>query len=692
MKNIPSRFAIACLFVCSALLQTNAQNTQTLFARPGLSIGAYHYNFFDGTWNTSLRYAGDTLLCGDTLLVFEWLSNTNTKVFFEIEGNKVYYRYPCNPGVVFYDFGLQVGETFDAPNGPMFTVIETGQKTLLNGDVRRHLVLTVNPAMPLYTIEWIEGIGDVTLGLLPFFADFEGYDQFVCARDSSGDLWFDASKAYLCDSLLCPVPFAHFSAAQSDDFTFQFENLSHNAQLFEWDFGDGHTSADFSPQHTYAAQGCYDVCLTIRSNCLTVPRKVCKPVNAGTERGWVELPFNGVPDGTTYLVDIEFSVPDTGWVISTKKVWKTTDGGQTWAEQSLPPNASGAAASLRSLFIANSQMGIIGAGGSAGDAKMYVTFNGGQTWLPRMVGTSVVQDAILQPSGQSFAIAQYNNLFHSLDFGQQWAEKAYPSGLGGLFHPLKLLPIQGDTLYLLGFIEPFGAQPFMPILLRSADAGDTWTYDVFTEFPLQQQGFFLDGQRGWLPGSEGYLLETADAGASWVEVEFNESSRAADISFASLEHGWAVGANGLILHTTDGGQTWVRENCGDLVALLRLTTPADSVAYAVNQAGKILKYCGGDCALIPTSEPPMPVESPLLSVSPNPASARVEIRLLSRESSIQPGDNVLLFNQLGQTKASAKSAGASVFLEVAHLPAGWYGLLLLRDGAPVAQGQFIVAH
>jgi len=56
-------------------------------------------------------------------------------------------------------------------------------------------------------------------------------------------------------------PAAGFSYAKSD-FTVDFTNTSKNATSYSWDFGDGSTSTEESPQHTYAAEGTYTVKLT----------------------------------------------------------------------------------------------------------------------------------------------------------------------------------------------------------------------------------------------------------------------------------------------------------------------------------------------------------------------------------------------------------------------------------------------
>lgn len=49
-----------------------------------------------------------------------------------------------------------------------------------------------------------------------------------------------------------------------EDLTVTFQNLSKNADTYAWDFGDGQTSTEANPVHTYAENGDYSVVLTAK--------------------------------------------------------------------------------------------------------------------------------------------------------------------------------------------------------------------------------------------------------------------------------------------------------------------------------------------------------------------------------------------------------------------------------------------
>ncbi|MBX2971596.1 MAG: PKD domain-containing protein [Flavobacteriales bacterium] len=65
----------------------------------------------------------------------------------------------------------------------------------------------------------------------------------------------------------CCNEVAAFTMERTGDFSWRFLDGSTGANSYAWDFGDGNTSTEQSPPHTYAGNGTYNVCLTITGDC-----------------------------------------------------------------------------------------------------------------------------------------------------------------------------------------------------------------------------------------------------------------------------------------------------------------------------------------------------------------------------------------------------------------------------------------
>lgn len=82
----------------------------------------------------------------------------------------------------------------------------------------------------------------------------------------------------------------------SDGLVAQFTDNSLLAETHTWDFGDGTTSTEQNPEHTFPAEGTYDVSLTI-TNIAGNPRTIVKPVPiGGVKAKFKAIVLNGTGD------------------------------------------------------------------------------------------------------------------------------------------------------------------------------------------------------------------------------------------------------------------------------------------------------------------------------------------------------------------------------------------------------------
>jgi|GEM_PF-5265827 len=98
--------------------------------------------------------------------------------------------------------------------------------------------------------------------------------------------------------ILEPVPAVASFDKEVDGLTVTLTNTSSDAVSYLWDFGDGNTSTDENPVHTYDDGGMYDICLSAFGACGS-ESEMCMMVDVWNE-GLVELTPSFLIDGSTF--------------------------------------------------------------------------------------------------------------------------------------------------------------------------------------------------------------------------------------------------------------------------------------------------------------------------------------------------------------------------------------------------------
>ena len=94
-----------------------------------------------------------------------------------------------------------------------------------------------------------------------------------------------------------PIASFQFEIDANDFSTVNFSNFSQNADTYAWDFGDGNSSTDEDPTHTYAAEGTYTVTLTASNSSgtsatfsdsftITDPNSAALALTGATSKTW----------------------------------------------------------------------------------------------------------------------------------------------------------------------------------------------------------------------------------------------------------------------------------------------------------------------------------------------------------------------------------------------------------------------
>jgi photosystem II stability/assembly factor-like uncharacterized protein len=236
-------------------------------------------------------------------------------------------------------------------------------------------------------------------------------------------------------------------------------------------------------------------------------RRLLKSVNGGAS--WFETGPRSGPDRLAIsAVTVDPARASRVYVVASSGVWRSTDRGASWKPTGSSPRVIGR------LIAASQPAGTVFAVTDTGLSK---SSDAGETWrsLPTPGETQTV--GLFAVVSQRLYASFGESLFRSTDGGATW-RPALPRTIGGSASSLAVSPRAPRTLWL----GTAGG------LLRSTDAGDTWT----------------------ATGLGQPVAAVAIAASSPGTV------------YAGLQKAWSDADVGGISVTTNGGGTWTRRNRG----------------------------------------------------------------------------------------------------------------------------------
>jgi len=262
---------------------------------------------------------------------------------------------------------------------------------------------------------------------------------------------------------------------------------------------------------------------------------------------WAPISVPGY--GTEPLYQITFFNTQLGFISGNssdiwKDVYRTVDGGATWQQVSDFPLGG----SWREMDFVSSSVAFLGANGGLAKSS-----DGGVTWslesaypdCPIIYGMDF-RDSLVGLAGGYQESSQQDGIFKTTDGGKTWTQRHTGSANSVVF------------LTSTVALADFGTR-----ILRSTDAGDTW-------FPVGNVPTGL-GSMARLSSTSvagvsnnGDVWLSTDGGFTWTRrfVGIGDLPASWNIKFFDAQTGHVVGQGGTILRTTDGGLSWTVMNRG----------------------------------------------------------------------------------------------------------------------------------
>jgi hypothetical protein len=263
------------------------------------------------------------------------------------------------------------------------------------------------------------------------------------------------------------------------------------------------------------------------------------------------------------ITDLAFPSATVGYAAAELgRVWKTTDGGETWTvimDLGFPYYWYGVDA------LSENDVVVSGFDNSTFRGLLRWSHDGGQTWDPEVVLTTDgwstrvrFADALDGLVLDLLSLSQPNAAHYTTNGGQtadDWTQVT-PDPAGGWF---------GNQF---SFLPNLRARASGITYCDSVNGGASWSCRPSIDQIFDGPTFFLDDSSGWVGGGSispevrGWVHHTTDGGVTWSERVLEASWPIRSLLFLTPEIGWAAGGNGSsgvggIYFSQDGGQTWV---------------------------------------------------------------------------------------------------------------------------------------
>ena len=315
------------------------------------------------------------------------------------------------------------------------------------------------------------------------------------------------------------------------------------------------------------------------------------------------------------ITSTSFVNEDFGFATAQNEIYRTEDGGDTWAQVLL----SNTTTIYEDIFTINDSTVIaVGRDFISLEGVIISSSDSGNTWNNRFVNVSANLRSVFFISDEiGYACGSNGTILKSSDGGIVWMELE-----SGTTNILTSVFFVNDSI---GFVV--GGSPGEGEIFKTENAGDSWQMVSSPSNNFLQSIFFINDQIGYSVGWNGEILNTTDCGDTWSFQNSVSMEGNLEIVFTDQNTGYIVGGslvynNSLIQKTNNGGQEWIDISPQGFSGLLAVDFPTADIGYVAGAQGIVLKTT---TAGVITSSNNNQIEIESFDIYPNPTNADLTI-------------------------------------------------------------------
>lgn len=256
-----------------------------------------------------------------------------------------------------------------------------------------------------------------------------------------------------------------------------------------------------------------------------------------------------------------------GWTVASQSnggygvILHTDNGGQTWTRQGNAAQLPDAG--FEDICVLDPEtLLVVGGVLKDGTHNVYKTRDGGKTWARVLSSTllNVSYHAIFSVGDHVWIVGDLGTLYRSDDQGDSWRRIAVPPAYqSDIF--LRVAARDVNDIWVVG--DKHTADSY-PIMLHTADGGANWVrlnpvgdLQIDTAGSSHFLGIKLYGNSVWAVGGFGkFTIRSGDNGAHWSLLRKGGIYDANDIFVLSESEAYVVEDNSGVFHTSDAGVHW----------------------------------------------------------------------------------------------------------------------------------------